>query len=106
MILSALGFYAIPIMLYPFGIFVTWLLLSAMFDKENPNKNHFIKGLFISCVSTAILTVALYTPVFAVSGVRAVIANRFVTSLSWSAFVDGLPSSLRGVWFHWNRDIP
>jgi hypothetical protein len=105
-ILSVLGFYTIPIMLYPFGVFVIWLLMSVVFDKEKPDRVIFIKRLIVSCVFTVILTVLLYIPVFAVSGVGSVVANRFVTALPWQAFFDVLLHSLRLVWSYWNRDIP
>ncbi|MEF9475646.1 MAG: glycosyltransferase family 39 protein [Candidatus Mariimomonas ferrooxydans] len=105
-ILSALGFYTIPIMLYPFGIVVIWLFLSIVFQKTNISRSHLLRDLFFSSIITAILTFMLYVPVFAVTGLESVIANPYVISESWSDFIAELPPSLLFLWNNWNRDIP
>jgi len=101
-ILCALGFYTIPIMLYPFGIVIVWLFLSTIFKDINLRASDLLKDLFFSLLIVALLTFMLYIPVFAASSLKSVI----VAGGSWSDFVAEFPSSLRSVWNQWNRDIP
>ena len=105
-VLSALGFYTSPIMLYPFGIVVIWLFLSIIFQNTNLSRSLLLKDLFISLIIAALLILMLYAPVVVISGLKSVVANRFVVSISWSDFVALWPPSLGSVWNLWNIDIP
>jgi len=66
-IFAALGFYTIPIMLYPVGGVAAWVLLSAAAGDAKPPRR-IVSGLFVAGFLTAVLTTVLYSPVFAVSG--------------------------------------
>lgn len=101
-VLSALGFYTIPIMLYPFGVVLTWLLLSIIFHDNGPRRGRLLVNLLISLAVTTVLTFGLYLPVFVVSGFGAVTSNRFVAPLAWSQFVTQFPASLYLTWGMWN----
>ena len=105
-ILSVIGFYTIPVMLYPFGVVITWLFLSAVFKDTDLSQGLLIRNLFISLISVAILTFILYIPVFVASGFKAVFCNPYVSPSSWSNFISDLPSSPLEAWQQWNRDIP
>ncbi len=105
-ILSALGFYTIPIMLYPFGIVVTWLFLSIMSEKTAIRRSRLLTDLFVYLIVTSVLTLILYAPVFAISGIKPIVANPWVTSKPWSYFITEFPLSLRSLWEEWNTDIP
>jgi 4-amino-4-deoxy-L-arabinose transferase-like glycosyltransferase len=105
-LLSALGFYTIPIMLYPFGIVVMWLCLSIIYQKKQVNRTLFIRGLISTVICTIIVTFLLYVPVFIVSGFESIGVNRFVVSKSWSYYVAQFFPYLTSVWKHWNKDIP
>jgi hypothetical protein len=105
-VLSTLGFYTIPIMLYPFGIVVVWLSLAIMVKDTNLNRDYLIRNLFISLVITVILTLTLYAPVFTVSGLKALIANKWVASVSWQFFISKLFHQFSSAWLQWNDKIP
>ncbi len=105
-IISVLGFYTIPIMLYPFGIVMMWLFLHYIKKGRNKEQNIFIKDLLICSAGVTLLTMVLYTPVFMESGLKSVFANRFVTTQSFSYFFKEFPLSLSLVWQQWHRDIP
>ncbi len=105
-VLSATGFYTIPIMLYPFGIVVIWLFLSIMSEQTGPQRRGSLRDLFIYTVVTIILTLILYAPVMAVSGIKAIVANPWVVSRSWSYFTGEFPSSMVSLWNYWNMDVP
>jgi len=105
-VLSATGFYTIPIMLYPFGIAVIWLFLSIMFEQKGAGRRSSLKTLSVYTTVTLLLTSILYAPVLAVSGVKALVANPWVVSRSWAFFTERFPASLVSLWRYWNSDIP
>ncbi len=104
-ILTALGFYTIPIMLYPFGGLVLWLLSAANGDAK-PNERSVVVGLGVAIGLAILLTVELYSPVLAVSGPKSVVANKWVVASPFHVFVRGLPGSLASTWKDWTRDSP
>jgi uncharacterized membrane protein len=113
-VVSALGFYTIPIMLYPFGGVVVWLLISILIgdakedtrEDVHPDARSGLAGLFVACVLTMLLAGELYSPVLAVSGPKALFANKWVTASPFPVFLHQLPASLASTWRDWNRDLP
>lgn len=108
-IFAALGFYTIPIMLYPFGGICLWLVLSAAYTPDADARPAFrsaMMGLSLAVVLTVIITIELYSPVFAVSGPAAVFSNKWVAASPLSVFFRQLPPSLASTWKEWNRDLP
>ena len=101
-VLGALGFYTVPVMLYGFGAVVVWLGFS-LWSRE---RSLIARRLLPSVLVTAILSVLLYAPVVAASGLDALIANQFVVSLPWGTFTSTLPDSVVDVVKQWHRDIP
>ena len=85
LISSALGFYTIPIYLYPF---LSLFGFSMVLFLVNKNKTAVFKT-FQYGLATCILTFAVYSPVFAVSGIQSVTSNKFVNSLSIKEVMSG-----------------
>jgi len=107
-VLSALGFYTTPVMLYPTGVLFTWLLFSTLAGETRPAYGpalQFIKYLLAAGFATGLLSAILYTPVFLTSGVQSVVANRFVIPLSLGDFLEILPVSIDQTWQTWNTDV-
>ncbi len=101
---SALGFYTTPIMIYPFGVLLTWLLLAALGGETRPaygTLGCFFKYLAASTAASGLLAAFLYTPVFITYGVKAVVANRFVLPLSLGDFLSILPGKIAETWNDW-----
>ncbi|NUM32167.1 MAG: hypothetical protein HUU47_07565 [Bacteroidetes bacterium] len=73
---SAIGFYTIPVYLYPFVTIILFLFLSFLANKNRSEIFHLIKHISLACL----LVLILYLPVFAVSGVQSVTNNKFVQS--------------------------
>lgn len=73
---SALGFYTIPVYLYPFVTISLFLFLYFLINK--------IRSGFISLIKyvsfTSFMVLILYLPVFIVSGLNSVVGNKFVKS--------------------------
>jgi len=92
---SALGFYTIPVYLYPivslYGFLAIHFFITAQYK---PVLNTIISGII-----TMVITCLLYLPVFAISGTDAVLNNKFVQSLTFAQVSSGLQnhwiSSLR-----------
>ena len=107
-VLAALGFYTMPLMVFPFGVVVTWMLLSLVVREMKMDRRRFLADLALALGGVVVLTVLLYTPVIFVSGWKALVANSVVTRhvSSSSSFVAALPAALKQLWQHWNRDIP
>jgi len=104
-IFATLGFYTIPIMLYPVGGVAAWMLLSAAAgDAKSPGR--IVSGLLVAGLLTAVLTTVLYSPVFAVSGPGSVFTNSIVRPLSTRVFLSELPASFVSTWRYWNRGLP
>jgi len=104
-ILAALGFYTNPIMLYPFGGIALWIVLESLCSAA-PARFAAIAGLCFASILGAILTLELYSPVFAVSGPSAITANTWVKPARWAAFLRDLPPSFAPTWKQWNTDMP
>lgn len=118
-VVSALGFYTIPIMLYPFGGLVVWLSLSIAVGDAQPDAQteeargsvqsaarSALLGLFVAILLTMLLAGELYSPVLAVSGSKALFANKWVSASPFPVLLNQLPASLASTWRGWNRDLP
>ena len=109
LILSAgLGFWTVPMMLYPFGGACAWIFLSALDDREAARAYGgpwgLIKYLFVAGVSSGLLALLLYAPVLRSSGADALFNNQFVASLPWTDFWPTLfQSRLPETWGEWAR---
>lgn len=101
---GALGLYAVPVMLYPLGGVLVWLVCSRVAARAPLRP--FLDRLAICLATTAALTLLLYAPVFAASGVRSVTSNDFVEPTSWEVFVERLPEHVHDTLETWDRDLP
>lgn len=102
-ITAALGFYTIPIFLYPMAGISLWVVSTYLFARE-PWKEKFHKiGIFLgACVLAGLLTLVLYSPViFFGSGLSSIIGNEIVKSLSWSTFLQNIDPRILKAWNKW-----
>jgi hypothetical protein len=106
-LLSALGFYTIPIMLYPFGAVMAWLFLSMLLkDTGQEYGRSFIFYLLAAGAVASLLTILLYTPIFYESGIDAVVGNHFVAPIGWADLWASMLGRIVNTWNSWNRDLP
>jgi len=106
--LAALGFYTMPIMLYPFGGVVLWLLLLIFFrDADSPLPPvHALRRLATVVAFGALATLELYSPVLAVSGPQALLGKKLAQPRPFLTFLHDVPFPLASTWRQWNRDLP
>jgi hypothetical protein len=102
-IIPPLGFFTVPIMLYPFGGVVAWLLLRKLMGRA---KGVRLDRSLVSGLAAGALTALFYSPTIFRMGVRAVTSNQFVKPRLFAEVVRDLPPSLLEVWAQWNLDIP
>jgi hypothetical protein len=106
-IFSALGFFTIPVMLFPFGALYIWLLVSfAIGDiRSYESKLVFLKYWVISGFSAAFITVVLYLPIIINNSDR-FFGNGFIAPLDWDIFPITTWTRLRNTWIEWTDSIP
>jgi len=85
---AAIGFYAVPIMLYPYTAAMAWLFLSWLFKKYSTeySRKEFFTFLFLSGVVVVLLFILLYMPVFLKTGVKSVINNPIIQQHKEASF--------------------
>jgi hypothetical protein len=103
-VLSALGFYAIPVMLFPFGIVVVWMILDWLAKDAHSRDPQLPVRLLSSIALTTVIVFVLYIPVLANTGWRSLVANRFITPQS--GFLLKLLRYLASTWTLAVRDLP
>jgi len=101
---GALGLYAVPVMIYPLGGVLLWLLVAGR-AAGHPLRP-LLERLAACALAIALLTLVLYAPVYAASGVRSVTSNEFVEPQSWSTLLELLPGHARDTVETWTRDLP
>jgi hypothetical protein len=100
---SALGFYTIPIFLYPMAGISLWVLVTYLVTRE-PWRIKFHKmGVFLGiCILSVLLTIILYAPVIIFgSGLSSLISNEIVKPLNWSTFLENLDPRMIKAWNKW-----
>ena len=105
---TVLGFYTIPIFLYPWAGISLWVVATYMFAKESWQSRLRQLAVFLgACLLSGFLTFILYSPViFFGSGLSALISNEIVRPLDWSTFLANLDPRLIRTWNKWMIGIP
>ena len=103
-VVGALGLYAVPIMIYPLGGVFVWMLASTWLAGR-PFRP-FLRRLGAAALVVTVLTLVLYAPVYAASGVRSVTANEFVEPRSLGTLLDLVPGHVSDTVGTWTRDLP
>ncbi len=107
-VFSALGFFTIPIMLFPFGAVFLWLFLSALFadvGQSYLSRFDFLKNWFWSGMGAVALTVVLYAPIL-LKDANLLLNNRFVRPLAWEGYPFIILERLLATWRQWTANIP
>jgi 4-amino-4-deoxy-L-arabinose transferase-like glycosyltransferase len=98
---TALGFFTLPLMLYPAGGIYLWLAL------EGPKNRQFFLRWLGSGFLAGVLTLFAYAPALLVSGWRRIVANGFVQPVEAGKYFDWvLATRLRDTWLTWIGDVP
>jgi len=104
---GTLGFYTIPVFLYPMAGISLWVVMTYLIAKEPwQNKSHKLAVFIGTCMLSGLLTLILYLPVIIFgSGFSSIISNEIVKSLDWSTFVENLDPRIAKTWRKWMVSI-
>ena len=106
-ITAALGFYTIPVFLYPMAGISLWVLGTYLTDRDSwNNRSRRIWGFLATCALAGILTLILYSPViFFGTGAGSILSNEIVVSRDWSTFTIDLSRRALKTWEDWMLNI-
>jgi uncharacterized membrane protein len=100
---GALGFYTIPIFLYPMAGISLWVVTTYLIGKESwQDKFHRLAVFLGTCIGSGLLTLVLYSPVIIFgTGFSSLFNNEIVESLNWSTFIENLDPRITRAWRKW-----
>jgi hypothetical protein len=104
---GALGFYSIPIFLYPMAGISLWVIATHLSSNE-PWRQRFsnIGAFMVACLGCGLLTFVLYSPViFFGTGLRSIISNDIVAPQTWSNFLDSINPRVTRTWADWTASL-
>jgi 4-amino-4-deoxy-L-arabinose transferase-like glycosyltransferase len=102
-LLPPLGLFTIPIMLLPWGGVILWLVVMRFVD---PSRKIRLDRLLASTLFAGALTLVLYAPALARTGIDSVVANPFVAPRPFDELSRQLPGNLARTWAGWNVAVP
>jgi hypothetical protein len=100
---TVLGFYTIPIFLYPWAGIALWVAATYLLGKEPWQDRSRKLIVFLGlCVLSGLVTLLFYSPVILFgSGLGSLISNEIVESLDWSTFLANLDPRILKTWNKW-----
>lgn len=104
-ITGTLGFYTIPVFLYPMAGISLWVAVTYLTGLDPWQSRCRRLGIFLAvCAASGILTLLLYSPVFFFgTGLESIVKNEVVETLNWPEFVDGVGTRMANTWENWMR---
>jgi hypothetical protein len=93
-LISALGFFAVPTMLFPFGACMLWLAWSALRERGDGRFLDRLGDILVAGTLTVALTLLLYGPVILFSGPGALTGNKYVSAPTWERLLEALDDRL------------
>ena len=103
---TAMGFYAMPPMLYGFGTMFLWLLWSGVRAPEKENRARIVLDALLATALGAALTLILYAPTFYLTGVKSITENRFVRQHSDTELPELWWTMVQDTVSLFHRDLP
>lgn len=104
-LLTALGIWTIPVMLFPAGGLCLWFVLSALRD-DTSSKAADLAAVLAATVATGVVASVLYAPIAASGGYAALTGNAFVRASRWPVFFAELTSSIKPTLAGWTIGFP
>jgi hypothetical protein len=100
---AALGFYTIPIFLYPMAGVSLWVAVTYLLPQEPwQSRLRKLAGFVGMCILAGLLTFVLYSPVIIFgTGLSSITGNEFVQSLDWPTFLANLDPRIENAWNKW-----
>ena len=93
-LVSALGFYAVPTMLLPFGTCLLWLGCMAILERRDGRALDRLGDVLVAGSVAVGLTLLAYAPVILVSGPKALTGNKYLSASTWTEWSERLVERL------------
>jgi hypothetical protein len=104
-VVTALGIWTIPVMLFPAGGLGLWFVLSAL-RNDTSSKATDLRSIFVAIVATGVVTAVLYSPIATNGGLGALTRNPFVRASPWPVFFEQVSSSIKPIFASWTLGFP
>jgi uncharacterized membrane protein len=106
-VVGALGFYSIPIFLYPLTGISLWVAVTYLSTNDSRQiKWTNLRNFLLSCAASGTLTLFLYSPVILFgTGFNSIVANDIVRSTGWIEFGDNLLTRSSLTWQSWMQPV-
>jgi hypothetical protein len=108
-ITCVIGFYSIPVMLFPCGLIFAWLLLAGLtkeISKEYLHLLNWIKYLVAAGGAILILTLIFYSPILLTNNLYEIYTNnRVLQPATLANFVASFPATIHGVLLEWRTGL-
>jgi uncharacterized membrane protein len=101
----ALGFYTIPVFLYPAAAVILWLAVSST-THPPALRRMFLLNLASAASVGAALTLLLYLPVILTIGYKSLLLNPYVAPKTWTYFIEAAPDGFRDLLLLLAGDFP
>jgi hypothetical protein len=107
-LLCALGFYTVPIMLFPFGFLLVWMLMYTPYlDRMQYSALAWVVHLIAAGVMVVLLTLLLYSPVLISTGLKYIFPSSGVLhSQSLQSLLKGQPELASMALGEWTYRLP
>jgi uncharacterized membrane protein len=102
-ITGALGFYSIPIFLYPMAGISLWVIGTYLVSDETRQARWSkVKTFLMACMGSGAITFLLYSPVIIFgTGFNSLVGNDIVKSQTWHEFFDNIVTRSYFTWQSW-----
>ena len=104
-IVSALGVYTIPTMVFPLSGILLWIAYVGL-RSASDRRIDFIQSYVFCGLKMALLIALLYGPVVYLSGLKPILANDWVIPQPFGAFLKGIRWHFEDTLIHFIRDVP
>ena len=104
-LVTALGLWTVPVMLYPAGGLILWFILSALRGDTSAPRSDLARAA-VAIVAIAAVTLVMYAPIIADAGLTVLTGNSFVRATTWRVFFRQVSASVGPVLSSWTVGYP
>ncbi len=106
-IFCALGFYTVPVMLYPVGFLFTWMLFSIKDARALYTSWGWIKHLCVAGFLIVALSLLLYSPILLSNDLQTIYHNfNNIHPMSLKGFISSIPFEMNKIFSGWILSLP
>jgi uncharacterized membrane protein len=105
--ICAIGFYTVPVMLFPCGLLFVWLFITGLTKatgQEYTKTGNWLKYLIPAGFLVVILSLLFYSPILLTNNLRQIYeANRVLQPARFNDFIASLPATFSDMFMEWSK---